>query len=209
MYNFEYVSRHEYLPVKKEVEELINLVQDKVRNLFTFSYRFVGSVDRNMVTRDVNSNIGYDFDVDLRLNNDEQYDPKNIKHVIMNAFNFYNNLYNYGYCENSTRVITIKVKDIKNSRILHSCDFAIVRDLDNNVQQYIRFNKGKNLYYWEFQRKGFYYLNDKIEDIVDNNLWQNVRDLYLDKKNYNTNLNKKSRSLFVETVNEIYDYFFE
>lgn len=208
MHNFVYVSRNEYLPIKRKLEELINLVQDKVRNNFTFSYRFVGSVDRNMVTRDINSNIGYDFDVDLRVNDfEENYSPKDIKHIIMQAFNFYNYQYNYGYCEDSTRVITIKVKDIKNSRILHSCDFAIVYDLNNGLQQYIRFNKEKKSYSWEFRRKGFYYLSEKIKTIIDNNLWLYVRELYLEKKNNNLNPNKNSRSLFAETINEIYDYF--
>ena len=35
-------------------------------------------------------------------------------------------------------------------------------------------------------------------------LWQNVRDYYLEKKNKNTNPNKKSRSLYAEAVNDIY-----
>ena len=34
-------------------------------------------------------------------------------------------------------------------------------------------------------------------------LWQEVRDLYIEKKNYNP-AGKKSRALFAETINEIY-----
>ena len=43
-HNFEYVPRKEYLPVKKELELLINDVQDEVREYFTFS--FTGPVSR-------------------------------------------------------------------------------------------------------------------------------------------------------------------
>lgn len=209
MHNFEYVSRNEYLPVKKLLEKLINLVQDQVKNYFTFSYRFVGSVDRNMVTRDIKSNLGYDFDIDLWVNNSQCISPKDIKLTLMKFFNCFNIQLKYDYCEDSTRVFTIKLKDKKNFRILHSCDFAIVRDFGNGQQQYIRFNKTKNEYYWEFQSKGFYDLNWKIDEIKNNNLWSHVRKLYLDKKNINVDLNKKSRSLFAESVNEVYEYFFK
>lgn len=35
MKDFEYVTKKEYLPVKNELIELINLVQDEVRDKFT------------------------------------------------------------------------------------------------------------------------------------------------------------------------------
>ena len=46
MYNFEYVSPQKYKPVKKELIKLINLVQDEVREYFTFDFRFIGSSSR-------------------------------------------------------------------------------------------------------------------------------------------------------------------
>lgn len=47
MYHFQYVSRSEILPIKKQVIELIGLVQDEVRDCFTFQYEFIGSVTMN------------------------------------------------------------------------------------------------------------------------------------------------------------------
>ena len=67
MSNFKYVSKNEYMPVKKELLKLINLVQDEIREYFTFRYDFIGSASRNMITRDEDSNIGYDFDVNIRV----------------------------------------------------------------------------------------------------------------------------------------------
>jgi hypothetical protein len=96
------------------------------------------------------------------------------------------------------------VRDRKNSRILHSCDFAIVYDCDNVRQQYIHYNKEQQSYYWEYQPKGFYMLPDKIKWIKDNDLWQDVKDLYLEKKNMNNDFNKKSRSIFAETIAEVF-----
>ena len=210
MAEYEYVSKKEYQPVKNDLISLINMVQNEVRNYFTFRYDFIGSASRNMITRAVNSNIGYDFDVNIRVNDDdERFSAEDIKNILMNGFNKYNRLFDYDYCEDSKRVITIKVKDRMNSKILHSCDFAIVYDCENGRQQYIKFNKSQNSYSWEYQPEGFYQLSERIEAIKDEDLWQNVRDLYLIKKSNNTDPNKKSRSIFAETINEVYSKFFE
>lgn len=204
MYHFQYVAKKELKPAKKQLMELIHKVQDEVRDSFTFQYKFVGSVQRNMVTWDVKSNAGFDFDVNIMVNDDdEKFDAKKIKNILMCAFNKYARKYGYDFCEDSTRVFTIKVKDRKNFRIRHSCDFAIVNDYGDNQQQYIRYNKQKNNYTWEEQTKGFYCLPEKIEFCKDNQLWQEVRDIYLDKKNYNMDSNKKSRSIFAETIHEV------
>ena len=42
MSNFYYVSKKEYQPVKNDLIELINLVQDEVRDYFTFRFDFIG-----------------------------------------------------------------------------------------------------------------------------------------------------------------------
>lgn len=52
MYHFQYVTNNELKPIKHRVIELIRLVQNDIRNHFTFYERFVGSVERNMVTYD-------------------------------------------------------------------------------------------------------------------------------------------------------------
>ncbi len=210
MKEFEYVSKKEYGPVKEELIELIHLVQDEVREKFTFRYDFIGSASRNMITREVNGNIGYDFDVNIRVNDpDEDFSAEELKTILMNGFNKHSNKFKYDYAEDSSRVITIKVKDKKNSKILHSCDFAIVYDCSDGRQQYVRFNKNQQSYSWEFQPEGFYRLNERIADIKECGYWQEVRDLYLIKKSNNLDSNKKSRSIFAETVNEIHDKHFE
>ena len=203
MYHFKYVTKAELAPFKKELIELIHLVQNDVRDDFTFQYEFIGSVSRNMVTFDPKSNTGFDFDVNLFVNDDEEdYKPGEIKHILMDAFNKHSRKYRYDFCEDSTRVFTIKVKDKKNSKILHSCDFAVVNNYGENQQEYIRFNKPHN-YAWVEQPEGFYQLPDKIEFCKENGLWTEVRNLYLDKKNNNTVKGKKSRSIFAETVHQI------
>lgn len=48
-------------------------------------------------------------------------------------------------------------------------------------------------------------LPEKIEWIKSNGLWQKVRDRYLNNKNVNSDPKKKSRSIFAETIAQIYN----
>lgn len=204
MSDFRYVTKAEYANAKADLIDLIGWVQDEVRDNFTFQYKFVGSVERNMVTRDYASNVGYDFDVNIEVNDDDNnYSAKEIKNILCVALDKYAKRKGYDYAEDSTRVLTIKVKDRKNSRILHSVDFAIVNNYGNGRQQYIHYNKSKQTYSWQEQPKGYYQLPEKVEWLKANGLWGEVRDLYLYKKNNNYG-EKKSRSLFAESVNEMY-----
>lgn len=208
MYNFEYVTKNVALPVKKELIKIINQVQDLVREHFTFNFYFIGSTDRNMITQDIKSNIGFDFDVNIEVNDDEKnFQPDEIRKIIRLALDQVARNYGYGYTEDSTRVLTTKFVDKKNSKIKHSCDFAIVNNCNDGRQQYIRFNKSSNSYYWEYQPKGFSGLETKADWLKKNGYWQDVRDYYIEKKNNNKNPDKKSRSLYAETINEIYQKY--
>ena len=210
MHDFEYVSNHEWEPVRDELFEIIHRLQDEVRDNFTFQYHFVGSSKRKMITRDRNSNIGFDFDVNIEVNDpDENYSAEEIRNILRKGLDRVNNPYGYSifgydYTEDSTRVLTIKVKDRANSCVLHSCDFCIIYECRDGRQQYIRYNKKQNSYSWEYQPKGYTELPTKIEWIKKRGFWQQVRDYYLYKKNLNDNPNKHSRTIFAETVHEIW-----
>ena len=207
MHDFEYVSKKEYMPVKKQILELIHLVQNEVRDEFTFDFRFIGSASRNMITRDKKGNTGYDFDINLYVNDDENdYKPGKIRNVLRKAFDKYSRQYGYDFAEDSKRVITLKVKDTKNSRVLHSCDFAVVNDYEEageERQEFIFFNKKQNQYKWQSQPEGFYELPEKIQWIKDNGLWLELREKYIQLKNMNMDHNKKSRSIFASACSAI------
>ena len=68
MHDFEYVPKEEWEPIRDELLEIIHRLQNEVRDDFTFQYHFVGSSKRKMITRDQNSNIGFDFDVNIEVN---------------------------------------------------------------------------------------------------------------------------------------------
>ena len=88
MYHFEYVSKETLKPFKNEIAKLIRMVQNDIRDKFTFQYKFIGSVARNMVTHDPKSNIGFDFDINLIINDENEcYSAKEIKQILICSFN--------------------------------------------------------------------------------------------------------------------------
>ena len=216
MNHFEYVSKSKYMPVKKELIKIINQVQDELREQFTFDYKFIGSSSRNMITYDPKTNKGYDFDINIEVNDfDEYYSAKELKEILINTFNQVIKLtYPYASCQNNTRVFTIKVYEenpcciniiaLRSPKIEYSCDFAIVNTINDYQQEYIRFNKNTHEYSWQMQCKG-YLLSKKEAYKKKNKLTNELRKIYLDKKNFNTNPNKKSRALYAEAVNELYN----
>ena len=56
MYHYEYVSKKQAAPYKAELIEIINKMQDEVRDDFTFQFTFIGSSSRNMITFDSTTN---------------------------------------------------------------------------------------------------------------------------------------------------------
>ena len=204
MYHFEYVSNKEAAPYKAELIEILHQVQDYVRDDFTFQFTFIGSSSRNMITYDPTTNIGFDFDVNITVNDDdEDYSPEEIRTILHNAFSRFMTAYGYNKCEQSTRVISIKVVDQWSSRVIRSCDFAVVYE-GRNGQQYIRFNKERNYFSWEFQTQPYKELEFRADYLKENGHWNEVLEVYLDKKNNNYNPDKHSRSLYAETINECF-----
>lgn len=215
-HDFQFISKHspEVSEAYQNIQLILNQVHRDLSKHYTFQAKAVGSYSRNMITRDMKGNTGFDFDFNIYPNDDENsFLAKEIKLLFKQSLDKFARNYGYDYAEDSTRVLTIKVKDRANSRILHSVDFAFVNDYEddkeNACQEYIRFNKKHNSYSWEEQPQGFYMLPERIDWLKENDLWIKMRQMYLDKKNRNENPDKHSRSLFAEAVNETYRKFFD
>ena len=97
----------------------------------------------------------------------------------------------------------MKAVDPWHSRITHSCDFAVVYE-GQDGQQYIRFNKVRNYFSWEFQTQPYKELESRADYLKTNGHWDEVLEVYLEKKNSNDNSDKHSRSLYAETINECF-----
>ena len=204
MHHYEYVSKKEAAPYKADLIELINKVQDYVRDEFTFQFTFIGSSSRNMITYDPTTNIGFDFDVNITVNDDDKnYSPEAIRTILGDAFSRFMAAYGYNKLEQSTRVITIKSVDFWRSRVNYSCDFAVVYEASGR-QQYVRFNKGRNYFSWEFQAQPYKDLEYRADCLKESGHWNEVLEVYLSKKNFNDNPDKRSRSLYAEAINDCF-----
>ena len=84
-----------------------------------------------MITYDVKSNIGFDFDINIEVNDDnEDFEPKEIRTIIRTAIDRIASRYGYRFCEDSTRVLTIKKVNTFTSHIIHSCRINIVQNYE-------------------------------------------------------------------------------
>ena len=50
MFHYEYVSKKEAAPYRDEFLDITHEVQNQLRDKFTFSFDFIGSSARNMIT---------------------------------------------------------------------------------------------------------------------------------------------------------------
>lgn len=64
--------KKEAAPYRDEFLDIIHEVQNLLRDRFTFSYDFIGSSARNMITCDYKTNKGFDFDMNLHINDDDE-----------------------------------------------------------------------------------------------------------------------------------------
>ena len=191
---------------------LIKDVQKELKGDITFSHRPIGSYSRNMMAYDPKSNIGFDFDINIYPNYKKRvYNAKDTKEKFINAINKHAKKYGYSPAENSTRVITIKAKDTKNSKILHSVDFAIIRDCENDYgdywQEYIRFNKKNNVYNWAKQDSDYEVFEERMDWIESEELMEELWEMYLRLKNNNKVESKHSIQLLTEAVDNIYHMY--
>lgn len=202
---FEYVTRREYSPVNQNFLSVINLVHaDMKKQGITFQHDLIGSGSRRLVTRIVGGNKGFDFDYNFDIQKfPDEYGPKEIKNLFRESFR--RALKNTGYKdpEDSTSVLTIKMVDSDNKRIVHSFDIALTSCFDDG-EKYIRNNKNGS-YTWEY-RKGKSFdsvLVDEIKDFYADG-WGRIYDEYLILKNGNRDSNKHSYNLYVEAVNNVH-----
>ena len=206
---FEFVSKSEYQPFKLEIDKILKLIQRDLRKtkILTFQSNLIGSGKRRLVTRIQNGNKGFDLDYNIVIQRiiDNRYEnPKLLKQIFIDLFDKYFDD-SYEYSEDSTSVITIKKLNTKRNKIICSVDFAIVHpykdESGSERQQYVCYDKNTQSYCWDLRKVAtdHRYVEDFIKE---KNLWQKVRNLYLENKNREPD--KKSRIVYYETLETIY-----
>ena len=209
---YEYVNKSEYRPMREELEQIINRVHKYMRKYHdtTFQHRLIGSGKRHLITRIKGGNTGYDFDYNLIVEAPIgfKWKEKVLKQHFMEAFAEAIKGTAYSNPKDSTSAITIKVVDQKNSKILRSCDFAIVYYEDNeesNGYYCLKNLKGQNRYVFEYRNLS-HNIDGKLEDVLYySDGWAEIKKEYLKLKCRNKDENKRSYSIYLEAVNNVHN----
>ncbi len=204
---FEYVPRKTVSELRRMIIELLKLVQNDLRDKFTFSYTFdIGSSTYNLVVTDVNGNGGFDIDCDLHINVlDDSYTAKEIRTMIIESINKFKKMFNFNKSSDTTRVYTIALVDRNNKKRIFHVDFAFIREYyDENGEFYTEYihHYDNGGYGWCLESSRYLAFRDQQKFCKRNGLWNEVRDNYLEKKNNNRN-NLESHELYLAAVNEV------
>lgn len=212
---YEYVKKSEYAPVRKELEGIIRRTQIEMFKNYglRFQPHLIGSGKKHLVTRIKGGNNGYDFDYNLilsSLGNDYRYDAETIKQNFMTALKTALRGTSYSFPKDSTSSITIKVIDKDRKKIRHRCDLAIIyygSNGNNEGYYYLRNNKTIQSYQFVFRSLSSE-IDEKVQDIIEDNGWSYIKEEYLLLKNINEGNNKHSFSLYAEAVNNVYNQMY-
>ena len=214
MSKYEYVSKNEYRPVREELEDIIKKTQKilKKESGITFQFELIGSGSKHLITRVTGGNKGFDFDYNIIINYDDgqmwkaDYARKEFTKALDKAIQGTQ----YDHPENSSVAITIKVKDTKKSRILHSCDFAVVYYPDGVFEghQYAKLDLQTSKCTWDTRQytKNYHNKLNWLKDNV-NGYWEEIKEEYIKLKNNNNDVNKHSFQLFYEAVSNVYNRY--
>jgi hypothetical protein len=199
---FEYVRNDEASKIKSDISFLIRELQKSLKEEgVTFNPVLVGPSKENFVTREVNGTTGIDIHYNLLL---QKYPDKTAKQLRMLFLSTINNiLKNKGFKNtiNNYQSITVLMPDRIEKEVIHSIDFAIV--IDKKEQQDILIYDRKNSEYFFETRESINLLDDLTYDIKNNGLWEDLRDLYLNMKNYNDNKDIRTFEIYKEAINNI------
>ncbi len=208
---YEFVPKSELNPVKDQVEGIIKMLQDSMRVFgVTFTFKLVGSGGKNLVTRVVNGNTGFDFDYNLGIQKDGDLSAKDLRLKVKRELERLLQGTGYSTVSSGKQSMTFKFIDHDNSRIVHSCDFALVNDyideVGDSIQEILIWQREDDTYIWN-KRPYAKNHSDKLSNLKANGLWQEVKDEYLKIKNNNQDKEKKSFSLFFEAINNVYNRY--
>ena len=200
--------------MKRLCSDVVNqLVQEinKDDRMFVRSF-LVGSGARNLFTQNGNQPIDLDYNLEIINYNYRDFSTRReIKEYIRKKFNIVLEKNDFSDCQDSTSALTTrKIHFTQGNQTEFSIDICIVKKDIYGWHRLIH-NKYGNIYtdpyHWEIVRdsKG---LDDRVKWLKDNDLWEEVRETYLNKKNKYLRCpydhNHSSFIVYIESVNEVY-----
>lgn len=213
MYHF--VEDKEFLKRAQNscVEDLNKLVGSLLEEGISAQFILVGSGGRNMVTQNEDGDIDFDYNL-LIQKCDDINDCRFLKETTRKALNKIMRKNGLHDVEDSTSALSTKNVYFKdNPDIKFSMDLCIVaKDDKGNWYRLIHQKTGysnSDRYFWN-QVPNSSKVSEKAVTLKANNLWEEVRQCYLNKKNLYLKRNDNNHPSFIcyiEAVNEVYGHY--
>ena len=214
---YQYVSRDALSGVRSCCSDLINQLKQRINNdgeLKVTAY-LVGSGARNMVTQNANEPIDLDYNLEILSPHFPGWgwDGQRIKEYIKEQFDDILCANNWGYCQDSTSVLTTAQRSLKGVRF--SIDLAILcQDNHGYYHRLIHAKTGstdRDQWYWN-QVPDSRGLDKRVKQLKECHLWNEVRDAYLDKKNLYLRRQEQEQhpsfNVYIEAVKEVHHKYF-
>ena len=205
---YEYVSKATVKPYRSFCLDKLNRVKQKLWNdkKIESTFHLVGSGAKNIVTRNGNQRFDLDFTFEILNYGIDGIESEWLKNYIMDFLNKItkNTKFSFKNCEDSRAAITLVTSD----ELEFNFDIAIlVKNKNNDFCRLIHDKKqGEERYFWN-KLPNPKDLEEKTKLLKQRGLWNDVRKIYLEKKNMylaQQNFSQPSFIVFVETVNEVY-----
>ena len=216
---YHYIEDKDFLKRMKSLcSDIINRLVQSINNdsVMTVEAHLVGSGARNLITQNAKEPIDLDYNLCvLEVFGISFNDGRAIKEHIRKHFNSILQSFDLDDCQDSTSAFSTNfIVFKKGNKTNFKIDLGIVRERQYGWERLIHRKTGFVCYdqwYWN-EAPNSRGLADKVDAIKVENLWLEVRDLYLDKKNMYLSRGDKenhpSFNVYIETINEIfYKYF--
>ena len=211
---YHYITDKDFLKRMRGVcSGIINQLVQRINNdsVMTVEAHLVGSGAKNLETQNEGNPIDLDYNLCI-LSSEEMdiNDCRSIKEYIRKQFNAVLSANDWSDCQDSASVLSTERRHfIKGNSTEFSIDLAIVAEGKNQWFRLIHEKTGFvsfDRYYWNEapHSEGLFI---KVAKLKENNLWKEVRDAYLDKKNMylrRQDKNHPSFNVYIEAVNEVY-----
>lgn len=215
---YHYIEDKEFLKRMKSLcSDIINQLVQSINNdsVMKVEAQLVGSGAKNLITQNANVPIDLDYNLcvvkvfDMSFN-----DGRAIKEYIRKHFNAVLNNNGWSDCQDSTSALSTELRHFtKGNKTEFSIDLAIVRENNQGWERLIHNKTGIvafDQWCWN-EALNSRDLTNRVWDIKAKSLWQEVRELYLDKRNMylcRGDYNHPSFTVCIETINEIYSKYF-
>ena len=213
-YMYHWIEDKEFLGKMRALcADIVNQLVQQINNdgHMWVEAHLVGSGAKNMVTQNANEPVDLDYNLCIietytwNINNGSE-----VKRYIQKQFNAVLKKNGWGDCHDSTSALTTKRRYFpKGNHTAFSIDLAIVQERNNCWYRLIHRKTGIvqfDQWYWN-EAPHSHGLDRRVDILKENDLWLDVRDTYLEKKNMY--LSRQDRDhpsfiVYIEAVNEVY-----